>query len=173
MRFHFISFRFSWITSIPFDEIFQEIFPSGLFFIARGLTLQPKSNRTIFQWRPTTCLTIIDWEDRKVWKWFNHQYRDHWDSPFLVELVRKDSIEIEKYRGVFEAAIMTTSIRSKLEEGNEGNLNKLLKALDMLSVLEKRHQDLLKEYEALTEKYLYTKKCSIDAVWRYIPMKSR
>ena len=81
------------------------------------------------------------------------------------------SREISKF--FFEAAIMTTSIRSKLEEGNEGNLNKLLKALDMLSVLEKRHQDLLKEYEALAEKYLYTKKCSIDAVWRYIPMKSR
>ena len=72
-----------------------------------------------------------------------------------------------------KAIIMSTSIRSKLEESNEGTLNKLIKALDMLSVLEKRHQDLLKEYESLAEKYLYTKKCSIDAVWGYIPTKSR
>ena len=68
---------------------------------------------------------------------------------------------------------MSTSIRVKLEESNEGHLNKLIKALDMLSVLEKRHQDLLREYETLAEKYLYTKKCSIEAVWGYIPMKSR
>ena len=66
------------------------------------------------------------------------------------------------------------SIRAKLESKcSESHLTKLVKALDMLTVLEKRHADLLKEYEILAEKYAYTKLCSIDSVWRYAPMASR
>ena len=42
-----------------------------------------------------------------------------------------------------------------------GDSAKLINALNMLSALERRHQELLSDFEALSEKYIYTKHCAI------------
>lgn len=49
----------------------------------------------------------------------------------------------------------------------------LMTALTKLSELEKRHRILVDDYQILGEKYIYTKRCCMEAAWSYIPRNSK
>jgi hypothetical protein len=48
----------------------------------------------------------------------------------------------------------------------------VMRAVCRLNALQKQHRALVDEFETLSEKYIYTKKCALDAAWRFIPKYS-
>jgi hypothetical protein len=71
---------------------------------------------------------------------------------------------------------LNQNIASKLKREKEADANyerELMKAMTALGELEKRHRVLVDDFEVLSEKYIYTKRCALDAAWRFIPAHSQ
>ena len=49
---------------------------------------------------------------------------------------------------------------------------KLAETLEALKTLAIQHRDLQKDFRVLSEKYVITKECAMDAVWKYFPRHS-
>jgi len=49
---------------------------------------------------------------------------------------------------------------------------KLAETLEALKTLAIQHRDLQKDFRVLSEKYVITKECAMDAVWKYCPRHS-